>query len=91
MENEIKFTEDELRDIKTIQDNGYTLVSEFGQLEIERFVTNRKLQELDQMREKLEAQFFSIQERERVLVQSLNEKYGSGTVDIESGVFIPNK
>jgi hypothetical protein len=43
------------------------------------------------MREKLEAQFFSIQERERVLVQSLNEKYGSGTVDIESGVFIPNK
>jgi uncharacterized protein with PIN domain len=91
MENEIKFTEDELRDIKTIQDDGYTLVSEFGQLEIERFVTNRKLQELDQMREKLEVQFFSVQERERVLVQSLNEKYGSGTVDIESGVFIPNK
>jgi uncharacterized protein with PIN domain len=91
MENEIKFTEDELRNIKTIQDDGYTLVSEFGQLEIERFVTNRKLQELDQMREKLEAQFFSVQERERVLVQSLNEKYGSGTVDIESGVFIPNK
>jgi hypothetical protein len=91
MENEIKFTEDELRNIKTIQDDSYTLVSEFGQLEIERFVTNRKLQELDQMREKLEAQFFSIQERERVLVQSLNEKYGSGTVDIESGVFIPNK
>ena len=91
MENEIKFTEEELRNIKTIQDDGYTLVSEFGQLEIERFVTNRKLQELDQMREKLEAQFFSVQERERVLVQSLNEKYGSGTVDIESGVFIPNK
>ena len=91
MENEIKFTEDELRNIKTIQDDGYTLVSEFGQLEIERFVTNRKLQELDQIREKLEAQFFSVQERERVLVQSLNEKYGSGTVDIESGVFIPNK
>ena len=91
MENELKFTEDELRNIKTIQDDGYTLVSEFGQLEIERFVTNRKLQELDQMREKLETQFFSVQERERVLVQSLNEKYGSGTVDIESGVFIPNK
>lgn len=91
MENETKFTEDELRNIKTIQDDGYTLVSEFGQLEIERFVTNRKLQELDQMREKLETQFFSVQERERVLVQSLNEKYGSGTVDIESGVFIPNK
>ena len=91
MENEIKFTEDELRDIKSIQDDGYTLVSEFGQLEIERFVTNRKLQELDQMREKLEAQFFSVQERERKLVQDLNTKYGSGTVDIESGVFIPNK
>ena len=91
MENKTKFTEDELRNIKTIQDDGYTLVSEFGQLEIERFVTNRKLQELDQMREKLETQFFSVQERERVLVQSLNEKYGSGTVDIESGVFIPNK
>ena len=91
MENELKFTEDELRNIKTIQDDGYTLVSEFGQLEIERFVTNRKLQELDEMREKLETQFFSVQERERVLVQSLNEKYGSGTVDIESGVFIPNK
>ena len=91
MENEIKFTEEELRNIKTIQDDGYTLVSEFGQLEIERFVINRKLQELDEMREKLEAQFFSVQERERVLVQSLNEKYGSGTVDIESGVFIPNK
>jgi hypothetical protein len=91
MENQIKFTEEELQNIKSIQDDSYSLVSDFGQLEIERFVTSRKLQELEQLRDKLEAQFVSIQERERNLVQDLNTKYGSGTVDIESGVFIPNK
>ena len=91
MQEQIKFTEQELVNIKTIQDDNSRLTLEFGQLHMERFALDRRLKELLNLEQELEAKYLNIQTREQVLVRDLNEKYGSGTVDIESGVFIPTK
>lgn len=91
MENQIKFTEEELTSIKTIRDENTSLILEFGQNELETFNLNSRLKELETEKQNLQSKYHQLQQQERELVQNLNTKYGAGTVDIESGVFIPNK
>jgi predicted nuclease with TOPRIM domain len=91
MENQIKFTEEELQGIKTLQDDSTQIVMESGQLELELYSLNNRLKVLENEKSILQDRYQVLQDRERKLVQDLNTKYGSGTVDIESGVFIPNK
>ena len=91
MEQQIKFTEEELTGIKTIRDENTSLILEFGQNEVETYNLNTRLKELETEKQNLQSKYHQLQQQERELVQNLNTKYGAGTVDIESGVFIPNK
>ena len=91
MEEQIKFTEEELTGIKTIREENTSLILEFGQNELETFNLNTRLKELENEKQTLQSKYHQLQQQERELVQNLNTKYGAGTVDIESGVFIPNK
>ena len=91
MNEQIKFTEEELTGIKTIRDENTTLLLEFGQNELETYNLNSRLKELETEKQNLQSKYHQLQQQERDLVQNLNTKYGAGTVDIESGVFIPNK
>ena len=90
MENQIKFSEDELNKIKTIRDNNTAIVLDLGQNELETFSLTTRLKELETEKQKLQSSYLQLRQDERNLIQELNAKYGSGTVDIESGVFIPN-
>lgn len=90
MENQIKFSEDELNKIKTIRDNNTAIVLDLGQNELETFSLTTRVKELETEKQKLQSNYLQLRQDERNLIQELNAKYGSGTVDIESGVFIPN-
>lgn len=89
MENEIKFTEEELTNIKALRDKNTAIVLDLGQNELETFTLNTRLKELENEKQTLQSSYLQLQHDERALVQELNKKYGSGTVDVESGVFIP--
>lgn len=91
MENEIKFTEEELQSIKSLQDESTQIVMEFGQIELALLNNANQLKALESEKSRLQERYQSLTSQEQQLVQELNTKYGSGTVDIESGVFIPNK
>jgi predicted nuclease with TOPRIM domain len=91
MENQIKFTEEELQSIKTLQDDSTQIVMEFGQIELALLNNTKQLKALESEKSRLQERYQSLTSQEQQLVQELNTKYGSGTVDIESGVFIPNK
>jgi len=91
MENQMKFTEEELSNIKTIRDKNTAIVLDLGQNELETFTLTNRLKELEAEKLGLQANYLQLRMDEQQLVQELNKKYGSGTVDIESGVFIPNK
>ena len=87
----MKFTEEELNNIKTLRDKNTALVLDFGQNELESFTLTARLKELENEKQQLQSNYLQLQQDELSLIQELNVKYGSGTVDIESGVFIPNK
>lgn len=88
---EIKLTQDELTSIKEIQ-NGYENVRKgLGDLEIARMQTEKKLDSLSNEKIRLETEYTTLTQLEVNLVNSLDEKYGSGQIDPVSGVFTPNK
>ena len=87
--SEIKFTEDELKSLNDLN-NGYTTKQQqFGQLKVQRILLTQQLEALDETEIRLETEYSELQKSEQQLVQSLNEKYGPGQLDPNTGVFTP--
>jgi len=91
MAEAIKFTEEELNQITELRESNGSKISEFGQIELELLLANQRIEALENAKENLRAQYVELQDKERTLVQQLNEKYGAGQVDLSSGEFIPVK
>ncbi len=86
-----KFTDEELNEIKSLRDSYASKVTEFGQIEIEILATQQRQEMLHKTKEKSQKEYEDLQLKERNLVESLNKKYGAGTVDLTNGEFIPAK
>jgi len=91
MAEAIKFTEEELNQITELRESNGSKISEFGQIELELLLANQRIEALENAKENLRTQYVELQDKERALVQQLNEKYGAGQVDLSSGEFIPVK
>ena len=88
---EIKFTKDEISQIESIR-NGFDEVQNFlGRLEIERIQAEQVLENLHNDKLRLETRYSDLVDEERELVANLNEKYGPGNLDPETGIFTPTK
>ena len=84
-----KFTKNEISEITNLRNSNSLAISDFGQVELEIFLTNQRLEALNNRKEELKENYKDLQEKEKELVKTLNERYGAGTVDLESGEFIP--
>jgi predicted nuclease with TOPRIM domain len=81
---DIKFSEQELEEIKQIQAEYQTLIFNLGQLEIEKRILESKQRELD-------STYQSLNNREQALLGQFTTKYGPGTLDLTTGTFTSNK
>ena len=86
---ETKFSEEELKSLSDLQSSYQQKQLQFGQLEVQRLLVSQQLEQLDSNKVQLEVDYGKVQETERKLVQSLNEKYGPGNLDPATGVFTP--
>ena len=89
MAEEIKFTEEELKSLQDLQETYGKVQADFGALKVRRLVLDQQLEELDNADEAVHKAYTDNQETERKLVQELNEKYGPGSLDPQTGVFTP--
>jgi chromosome segregation ATPase len=90
MADDIKFTEEEMKSLGELQDSYTKKQAELGQVSVQRILLNQQLDNLDQRQSHLEKEYVQVQQQEQDLVKELNEKYGAGQLDPESGVFTPN-
>tara|TARA_Y100000361_G_C11025516_1_gene271939 strand:+ start:382 stop:660 length:279 start_codon:yes stop_codon:yes gene_type:complete len=90
MADDIKFTEDEMKSLRDLQDSYTQKQAELGQVSVQRILLNQQLDDLNKRESDLQAKYVEIQQQEQDLVKKLNEKYGPGQLDPESGVFTPN-
>jgi len=85
------FAQEDVESVKSLQSKYATTTAQIGQVEIELFLLNKRLEELSSFRTELFDRYGKLQEEEKSLVSTLNEKYGDGVLDLDSGKFIPTK
>ena len=86
---EMKFTDEELQSLQTLQTNYQDKQVNLGQLSVQRILLNQQLEALEARQVEVETEYEAVQQEERDLVQKLNEKYGPGSLDPATGVFTP--
>ncbi len=89
MANEKKFTDEELEKIKGIQTGYQQKTALFGQLSLQKFQVTRQLDSIETAEENLRNEIIQLETTERELVKELNQKYGAGTLDPQTGTFTP--
>ena len=87
---EMKFTEDELQSLQNLQNGYQEKQANLGQLSVQRILLNQQIEALEARQVELESEYEAVQQEERDLVQKLNEKYGPGQLDPQTGVFTPS-
>jgi predicted nuclease with TOPRIM domain len=88
---DIKFTKDELNSIEELRNNYNSVTNALGMLEVSRMQTEKRLEAIEGDKIRLETQYEQLTMAEKELIDSLTEKYGQGSIDINSGVFTPVK
>ncbi len=86
---EKKFTQEELDSIKKIQTKYQSLGISLVQLEILKKSIYAELDKVRDSEEKIKEEVTKTSQEEEQLSKALSEKYGIGTLDLQSGVFKP--
>jgi DNA repair ATPase RecN len=88
MAEQIKFTEEEINEINQLRQQFTQLFIQLGEVSLDR---KQKLEELDRLESELHQRHNELQEIEDKLFKSLNEKYGDGNYDPNTGIFTPSE
>jgi uncharacterized protein (DUF3084 family) len=80
---QVFLTKEEVKQLKDIQEQESTLITQFGQLEYQ-------IQSLSLQKETLKKSITDIQLKSNNLGKELQDKYGEGNIDITSGEFTKN-
>ena len=91
MTKEIKFSEEELKSLSGLAQGYQTTQAAFGQLRVQKILLSQQQEGLEDAEVQLESDYISLQEKERGLVKELNDKYGPGSLDPQTGVFTPTE
>ena len=89
MAKEIKFSDDELQSLNELSQGYQNVQAAFGQMKVQHILAEQQLSSLEEAEVQMESDYSDLQEKERELVQQLNEKYGPGQLDPQTGVFTP--
>ena len=84
MPEEVKFTEEELKQVQNIQRSYTSLQTQFGQLQLAKI-------RLDEQESDLKLNLRDIQSEEKKFLDGITEKYGQGSLNPETGVFTPTE
>jgi hypothetical protein len=79
-----KLQQEELQQIKVLQEKNQIIISEFGQIELIKLDVESRVQAA-------KAYLVELRDEEKTLADFLESTYGEGTIDLENGEFIPSK
>ena len=79
-----KFTQEELDSLKNFQIRLEQVVSQLGRVHLSKI-------KLNEQEDLLKAEIKNIEKEEQELAKTLSDKYGKGSLDIETGTFTPSE
>lgn len=85
---EQKIEQQELEKIQEISKKYEEITVKFGQLQVQRILLQQQLDKLNDEEDLLKSEYGSNQLSERNLMVELNTKYGEGSLNLQTGVFV---
>ena len=82
MADPIKFTSEEIQEIQDLQQLYTAVVNQAGQVHLEEIT-------LHERKGQVEANFEEVKRKEQEILSNLNNKYGQGSINLETGEFTP--
>ena len=80
----LKLSQEVINQIKSIQQRNQAVEVELGQIELVKLAVKQRRLNAEQF-------LIELKDEEKTLAEFLEKEYGKGTIDIEEGIFIPNK
>ena len=90
-QSEVKFTEEEMQGFADIRSEYLDVQNRLGQVSMNKLRFQQQMDNLLEVESKLVESFSSIQSKEKKFIDGINEKYGDGELNPETGVFTPTK
>ena len=88
-DNVVKFTEDELKSLEAVRNDYLNIQQEFGRTKVRKILSLKQVDEIEQYGVQLEAAYQQVQDTEATLAKTLEEKYGKGNLNVDTGEFTP--
>ena len=82
-------TPDELKSIKDLQSKYNQTILEIGAAEAQRLALQEQVGKLEESKKQLVNDLVTIEQKESDLTKSLQEKYGNGSINPETGEITP--
>lgn len=89
MENLNKLTPEEINTIKELQKQYNTNIFELGSAEAQLQLLTAQIKTIEAEKNNILNDLNKIGDKEKELVDSLQEKYGTGNIDLETGLISP--
>lgn len=90
MTQEVKFTQEELEQIKSLQAKYNEIGIQLVQIKLAKKNAMEYLEKLAEQEEQLTTEIVEANQSEKLLAQDLSSKYGAGSLDMETGLFVAN-
>ena len=86
---EVVVPEEEIQEIKSLQEKYQGIALQLGQASLQRSQLNKELENVETNEQKLHVAYDEARESEQEIIKKMTEKYGIGNLDVESGKFTP--
>jgi Flp pilus assembly CpaE family ATPase len=81
-------TNEELQQIQNLRETLLEIITVTGELSLTKFMTETQLNEVIANIKTQQERFVDFQEKERVLFEQLQQKYGTGNINFETGEIV---
>ena len=86
---EVVVPEEEIQEIKSLQEKYQGIALQLGQASLQRSQLTRELDIIESNEQKLLVAYDEARESEQEIIKKMTDKYGIGNLDVESGKFTP--
>jgi len=91
MSESVKFTDEEMKELKEIQESYVEVQNNLGQTQVSILRLEQQRDNLFNYENTLKEKFFKVQEDEKKFIEKVTEKYGDGELNPNTGEFLSQK
>ena len=91
MSESVKFTDEEMKELKKIQETYVEVQNNLGQTQVSILRLEQQRENLFNYENTLKENFFKVQDDEKKFIEKVTEKYGDGELNPNTGEFISTK